>query len=163
MNNVSQRYGEPAKMNHFEGDSLKTNRGHGKLLESHNLLMGYVLWLFGFLGAHRFYFGRPISGVLWLFTFGLFGIGWLIDICLIPDMKRTAEIRFQSGSLDYSLGWFLFIFLGVFGVHRFYLSKGITGLVFFFTAGLFGFGLIYDLLTLNDQISDINHRRLQTY
>ena len=26
--------------------------------DSHSLLMGYLLWIFGFLGAHRFYFGR---------------------------------------------------------------------------------------------------------
>ena len=29
---------------------------------THSLLIGYVLWIFGFLGSHRFYFGKPISG-----------------------------------------------------------------------------------------------------
>jgi hypothetical protein len=33
----------------------------------------------------RFYVGRPVSGLVWLFTFGLFGIGWLIDVFLIPE------------------------------------------------------------------------------
>ena len=37
---------------------------------------------FGYLGVHRFYLGRWGSGLLWLFTGGLFGIGWLIDILL---------------------------------------------------------------------------------
>ncbi len=26
---------------------------------THSLIVGYVLWIFGFMGAHRFYFGRP--------------------------------------------------------------------------------------------------------
>ena len=37
---------------------------------THSKLMGYLLWIFGFTGAHRFYFGKPITGTLWFFTFG---------------------------------------------------------------------------------------------
>lgn len=36
--------------------------------------------LFGWLGAHQFYVGRIGKGLLYAFTFGLFGIGWLIDL-----------------------------------------------------------------------------------
>jgi TM2 domain-containing membrane protein YozV len=40
----------------------------------------YLLWLFlGFLGAHKFYLDKVGTGVLYFFTFGLFGIGWIID------------------------------------------------------------------------------------
>ena len=43
-----------------------------------------VLCLFlGIFGAHHFYARRPGMGILYLFTAGLFGIGWLIDIILI--------------------------------------------------------------------------------
>ena len=35
--------------------------------------MGYVLCIFGFMGAHRFYFGRPVTGTIWFFTLGLLG------------------------------------------------------------------------------------------
>lgn len=37
----------------------------------------------GCLGVHRFYVGRIGGGILYLLTFGIFGIGWLIDIILI--------------------------------------------------------------------------------
>jgi len=38
---------------------------------------------FGFFGVHRFYVGKSGSGILYLFTGGLFGIGWFIDIILL--------------------------------------------------------------------------------
>jgi TM2 domain-containing membrane protein YozV len=51
----------------------------------------YILWAFGFFGVcgvHRFYLGRIPSGLLYLFTFGLFGFGQFIDLLLIPGMAR---------------------------------------------------------------------------
>jgi hypothetical protein len=39
--------------------------------------------LFGYLGGHYFYVGRIGMGILYLFTLGLFGIGWIIDIIRI--------------------------------------------------------------------------------
>ena len=52
--------------------------------KTHSKTIGYLLWIFGFTGAHRFYFGKPVSGAIWFFTLGLLGIGWLIDLFLIP-------------------------------------------------------------------------------
>ncbi|MES2825782.1 MAG: TM2 domain-containing protein [Pseudomonadota bacterium] len=123
---------------------------------THSLLIGYITWIFGFMGAHRFYFGKPLTGTLWFFTLGLLGIGWLIDLILIPGMEREAETRFQVGKLNYSVGWILLVFLGLFGVHRMYMDKWLTGILYLFTFGLFGFGWLYDLWTLNSQIDTIN-------
>lgn len=119
-------------------------------------MIGYVLWIFGFLGAHRFYFGRPISGTIYLFTFGLLGIGWIIDLFLMPSLERQAELRYNEGPLDYTLAWILLTFVGVFGIHRFYQGKMVSGLIYLFTGGLFIAGIVYDFWTLNDQISQEN-------
>ena len=121
---------------------------------THLLSVGYILWIFGFLGAHRFYFGRPISGTIYLLTLGLLGIGWLIDLFLMPSLERQAELRFQAGPIDYTLAWILLTFLGIFGIHRFYLGKWPSGLLFLFTGGLLGFGVLYDFWTLNEQIDE---------
>ena len=124
--------------------------------KTHSLLIGYLLWIFGFMGAHRFYYGRQITGVIWFFTLGLFFVGWIIDLFLIPAMDREADYRFSAGPIDYDLSWILLTFLGFFGVHRFYMGKVFTGLLYLVTVGLFGIGILYDFLTLNEQISDLN-------
>ena len=124
--------------------------------DTHSKTIGYILWIFGFTGAHRFYYGKPISATLYFFTLGLLGIGWLIDLFLIPSMDRQADLRFKEGNVDYSLAWILLTFLGVFGVHRMYMGKWITGLVYLLTGSLFGAGYIYDFWTLNTQITLVN-------
>lgn len=37
----------------------------------------------GYFGAHRFYEGKIVTGILWLLTLGLLGVGWLVDIIII--------------------------------------------------------------------------------
>lgn len=128
----------------------------GSNRDTHSQLIGYILWLFGFMGAHRFYYGRPISGTLYFFTLGLFFIGWIVDLFLIPSLDRAAELRYRPGSRDYNVTWVLLTFLGLFGIHRFYLGKWLTGILYLLTGALLGFGLLYDLWTLNDQISEVN-------
>jgi TM2 domain-containing membrane protein YozV len=124
--------------------------------ETHSIAIGYLLWLFGFTGAHRFYYGKPVSGTIWFLTLGLLGIGWLIDAFLIPSMDRDASLRYETGIIDYSLAWILLTFLGAFGIHRFYMGKVITGVIYLLTGGLFLVGVLYDFWTLNGQISEIN-------
>lgn len=119
-------------------------------------MFGYLMWIFGFLGMHRFYYGKPISGTIWFFTLGLLGIGWIIDLFLIPGMDREADIRFVDGAVDYNIAWLLLAFLGAFGIHRMYIGKWISGLLYLVTLGFIGIGVIYDLWTLNDQITVIN-------
>jgi TM2 domain-containing membrane protein YozV len=126
--------------------------------DTHSLVFGYLLWIFGFTGSHRFYYGKTVSGIIYFFTLGLLGIGWLVDIFLIPGMDRDADLMFADGPIDYNVAWILLVFLGIFGVHRFYLGKWFTGLLWLITGGLCGLGYLYDLCTLNQQISMINTR-----
>jgi len=123
---------------------------------THSKTIGYVLWIFGFTGSHRFYFGRPVSGAIWFFTLGLLFVGWIIDLFLIPGMERKAKFRYKEGPVDYSVAWILQTFLGYLGIHRMYLGKWPTGILYLVTGGLFLVGWIYDFCTLNTQISEIN-------
>ncbi len=110
------------------------------------------------MGAHRFYFGKQISGTIWFFTLGLLGIGWIVDLVLIPSMHAQAERRYAAGEFDYTIAWLLLTFLGMFGIHRLYMGKWISGLIFFATGGLFLMGWLYDLWTLNGQVSAQNQK-----
>jgi len=127
--------------------------------DTHSKTIGYLLWIFGFTGSHRFYYGKPITGTIWFFTLGLLGIGWLIDLFLIPGMDRQADFRFQNGPVNYSVAWILLTFLGLFGVHRMYMGKWLTGILYLLTVGLFGLGYLYDYWTLNGQVDQLNRER----
>lgn len=47
-------------------------------------VVALLLCLFlGYLGIHRFYVGKIGTGLIWLFTGGLFFVGWLVDFMSI--------------------------------------------------------------------------------
>jgi len=127
--------------------------------DTHSKVIGYILWIFGFTGAHRFYYGKPVTGTIYFFTLGLLLIGWIVDLFLIPSMDRQADLRFRSGRYDYNVAWVLLTFLGVFGIHRFYMGKWFTGIFYLLTGGLFLIGYIYDYWTLNDQLTILNNEQ----
>ena len=141
---------------------------------THSILIGYITWIFGFTGSHRFYYGRQITGTLWFLTFGLFLIGWIIDLFLIPGMDREADAKYTEGPTSYNIAWILLAFLGGLGVHRLYIGKWVTGLLWLLLAltSLITFPPIalvfllfwlFDLWTLNEQIDDRNRRLLAAY
>ncbi len=86
-------------------------------------------------------------------------IGWFIDLFLIPAMDREADLRFREGAVSYNISWILLTFIGVFGVHRMYMGKWITGVIYLLTGGLFLIGVLYDFWTLNEQISIRNSEK----
>jgi len=67
----------------------------------HSKGVAFGLWLscvFGLCGLHRFYLGKPWSGILYFFTFGLFGIGQIVDLVRLNGMvaeenKKLAAYR----------------------------------------------------------------------
>lgn len=74
-----------------------------------NKWVAFGLCLFlGVIGAHKFYEGRIGKGILYLFTGGLFGIGWLVDLLVlltkpteyIPKGKHLSEADINQAYYD---------------------------------------------------------------
>jgi TM2 domain-containing membrane protein YozV len=63
------------------------------------LFVSYLLsaaWLLGLGGLHRFYNGKIGTGLLWLLTGGVFGIGQLVDLFLIPNMVDEQQMKLRA-------------------------------------------------------------------
>lgn len=58
--------------------------------------VAYLLWLisiFGWLGIHRFYLGKVGTGILWIFTGGMFYIGALYDLFALGGMVEQYNTK----------------------------------------------------------------------
>lgn len=67
---------------------VNTNLSYG-VRKPFDKWVAFVLCLFfGFFGAHKFYERKPGMGILYIFTVGLFGIGWFIDLIIILCKPR---------------------------------------------------------------------------
>lgn len=70
--------------NSSAASAASTTAVQGIGLKAKNKWVAFFLCLFlGFLGAHKFYEGKIIFGIIYLFTFGICGIGVLVDLILI--------------------------------------------------------------------------------
>ncbi len=72
--------------------------------DQNNVTVGevYTLLVFGgLLGLHRLYLNKKVSGVIYLFTIGCFGVGWIVDFFLIPryvnEYKKNIEYELHKG------------------------------------------------------------------
>lgn len=77
--NENNRNPEPIIHNTIIYNQVSQQNGRKK-----NKIIALLLCIFfGYFGAHKFYEGKIIMGVIYLFTLGLFGFGWIVDIILI--------------------------------------------------------------------------------
>ncbi len=61
-----------------------------------NVGVSYILCAMGLVspvaGLHRFYLGRPLSGLLYFMTWGFFGIGTLMDLMQMPALVQQSNV-----------------------------------------------------------------------
>lgn len=58
--------------------------------------LSYLFWLISFAGVaglHRFYLGKPVSGLVYLVTWGVFGVGTILDGIRMPALVRRARLE----------------------------------------------------------------------
>ncbi|WP_419948636.1 NINE protein [Candidatus Palauibacter sp.] len=68
----------------------------GDLDEKYTTGIGFALWcavLLGAGGIHRLYLGMYATGIVWLLTFGLLGIGQFVDLFRMKHLVRKANVR----------------------------------------------------------------------
>lgn len=106
----------------------------------------YVLWFpLGILGAHHFYLRNYGFGVLYLFTFGLLGFGWLIDLFRMPHLVKMANDKTAQREYHSCTAHILAVSpAGLLGAHHFYLNRPLWGLLYLCTFGIGGIGWIAD-------------------
>ncbi|MFW5694927.1 MAG: NINE protein [Alkalispirochaeta sp.] len=71
-------------------------------MESPQVSLAYLFWLpslIGVAGLHRFYLGKPVSGIFFLLTGGLFGLGTIYDAVTMPQQVRAARLSHRLGRL----------------------------------------------------------------
>ncbi|XP_041355696.1 uncharacterized protein LOC121373253 [Gigantopelta aegis] len=126
-----------------------------------SLVEAYILAVtLGILGAHHFYLRRPWFGIAYLFTFGLFGIGYVVDLCRMPCLVAAAnrkirdpEKESEKDLVDAYLLWFP---CGILGFHLFYLNKPGQGVFYFCTLGCCGVGWLIDMCRIPFLLKEAN-------
>ena len=135
------------------------------VIEKKTIIKLIITILFGWLGIHKFMDKQYGLGILYFFTLGLFGIGWIYDICvcvhyLYVSFKQVKN-NIKENTQNYNelndhmsedkiekqekMELIITIVLGLFGVHKFIDKQYGLGLLYLFTLGLFGIGWIYDI------------------
>ncbi|XP_059157171.1 uncharacterized protein LOC131941724 isoform X2 [Physella acuta] len=128
-----------------------------------NLCLAYVLALTtGYLGGHHYYLNRPIWGVLYTFTLGLMGMGWVYDWIRMPWLVQRAnhEVKGQRSTKTKTVddAYILWLPWGFLGFHHFYLDRPLWGFLYFFTLGLLGIGWLVDLFRIPSLVKSVNKK-----
>lgn len=94
-------------------------------------------------GFHHFYLNNKWIGILYLCTFGIFGIGWIIDAFLMPKHVNLANSNSNifKNILESKLTVTCILAIsptGLCGAHHYYLHNYYFGVLYTFTLGIFG-------------------------
>ena len=117
-----------------------------------------LCFFFGFLGLHRFYVGKHLTGVLMLVTLGGLGIWQIIDFVRISvgtftdkddlTLRQNPPSTLEVSEKSITPAVLLCFFLGFLGFHRFYVGKTLTGILMLVTLGGLGIWQLIDLITI---------------
>ena len=81
---TAQPMQQPIIINNNNMNNNVNNVGGRSMGKPKDKWVAFILCFFlGAIGAHRFYEGKIGTGILYLFTGGLFGIGWLVDLIIL--------------------------------------------------------------------------------
>lgn len=69
-----------------------------KTKEKNKWVVFFLCLFLGFLGIHRFYERKILTGLLWCVTLGLWGVGWVIDLILI--LLRPNPVHPKPAKVD---------------------------------------------------------------
>jgi TM2 domain-containing membrane protein YozV len=123
----------------------------------------YSMWGLGFLGLHHFHLKNNFMGVCYLFTFGLFGVGWIADLFRMPILcnrvmaSLEANAVMQPVSLD--VAYTCWMPGGLLGLHHLYLGDIWSFLLYFCTLGCLGLGWVIDGFRMPQLVAHENERR----
>lgn len=144
----------------------------------------YLLWMppFGILGMHHFYLRRYSLGVLYVFTLGLLGVGWVVDgtrlnqlVARANKFDRLAAEHTASGKpratcpdpwLEKDAGLTLSLWIppwGLLGCHLYYLGLFQRALLYTFTLALAGYGWFHDRRNLEQLTRERNKALVQDH
>ena len=102
----STKIGKSSKRSRKASNKTRTATTKMQVKQKNKWVDLFLCVFFGYVGAHKFYEGNTKAGLLYLFTVGLFGIGWIKDIvilareCGISTAPETLEVFSETFEPD---------------------------------------------------------------
>lgn len=144
-------------------------KDHNHQREGKSVGTAYILGLspLGIFGAYHYYLGNVKLGLIYTFTLGIFGIGWIVDLFRMPKLVKKAGLDKRSVGTAYIMSMPPF---GLFGAYHYYLGNYALGITYTLTLGIFSIGWIVDLFRMkklvkaaNDPTSDHGMTKITAY
>lgn len=144
-------------------------KAHNDHVEEKSIGTAYILALppLGIFGAHHYYLNNVKLGLVYTFTFGIFGIGWIVDFFRMSKLVQKAGLDKKSVGTSYIMAMPPF---GLFGAHHYYLGNYFLGIMYTCTLGIFTIGWITDLFRMrklvqasNDPTTDYGTTKVTAY